>query len=105
MLENTGNRLTLKISRENLTQPCPDKIKYSTALSYKGLERDSVVLVIKDVFNASIDGLYQLLIGDSKVIDQHYLLLVRESVIKTNIFTLKGFLAVTSKLIINSYDQ
>lgn len=78
VLEN--NTDFLSIDKENLTVPHKNAIKYTTALTYKGLERDIVVLVVKDVYNPQIDGLYQLLIGASRARVRLYVLVDNESV-------------------------
>ncbi|MBL0065472.1 MAG: hypothetical protein IPP38_10785 [Bacteroidetes bacterium] len=51
-----------------------DGVKFTTALSYKGLERDVVILVMKDLNNQKIDTLYQLLIGASRARIRLYVL-------------------------------
>lgn len=53
-------------------------VKFTTALSYKGLERDLVVLVVKDLNDQRIDTFHQLLIGASRARLRLYLLVNSE---------------------------
>ena len=78
--ELESNELFLRINQESLTAICPGKIKFTTALSYKGLERDIVVLVINDFYNQKIDCIHQVLIGASRARIRLYLIIDKESV-------------------------
>jgi len=74
------NNSFVKITLENLCEQIPDKSKYVSALRYKGLERDIVILVIEDVYNQKIDALHQLLIGASRAKIRLYLLVDDKSI-------------------------
>lgn len=65
----------IKITTENLCVQIPEKSKYVSALRYKGLERDIVILVIEDMYNQKIDALHQLLIGASRAKIRLFILL------------------------------
>lgn len=68
-----------KFEKDNLHEPSP-KIKYTTALRYKGLEKDLVLLVVKDLFDERIKTYYQLYIGASRAKAKVVLLIDEESV-------------------------
>jgi hypothetical protein len=69
----------VRITKDTLTARLPGKIKFTTALTYKGLERDIVVLVVKDLYNEKIDCIHQVLIGASRARIRLYLLIDSES--------------------------
>lgn len=69
----------VRITNENLCRPENEKIKFCTALRYKGLERDIVILAIKDLYDKKSDALHQLLIGASRARVRLYLLVDEES--------------------------
>jgi superfamily I DNA and RNA helicase len=54
-----------KLDNDNINT-ISEKIRYTTALKYKGLEKDLVVLVINDLFNEKIQTFYQMYIGASR---------------------------------------
>lgn len=63
----------VRITPENLCSKL-DGVKFTTALSYKGLERDVVILVMKELYDKKINTLYQLLIGASRARIRVYVL-------------------------------
>ena len=54
-----------QLTNENVNSSS-EKIQFTTALKFKGLERDVVVMVVQDLFNQSHKTLYQLYIGVSR---------------------------------------
>lgn len=67
-----------KIEKGNLTTPS-EKIRYTSVLKYKGLEKDLVILVINDLFNEKIKTFYQMYIGASRAKAKVVLLIDDES--------------------------
>jgi hypothetical protein len=63
----------LRINTENLCSKS-ELIKFTTALTYKGLERDIVILLLKDIANPKSDIMHQMLIGASRARIRLYVL-------------------------------
>ena len=55
----------IKLNNENLVEET-NKIRYTTALKYKGLEDNIIILVVNDLENTKRDIVYQFFIGASR---------------------------------------
>ncbi|MBU0488175.1 MAG: NERD domain-containing protein [Bacteroidetes bacterium] len=63
----------LKLTNENLMVADP-RIKFTTALKFKGLEREVAIVVADDLQNQKIDTMYQLFIGCSRAKSRLYVI-------------------------------
>lgn len=69
----------LKLDNKNIIH-ASEKIKYTTALKFKGLDRDAVIVVINDLYNQEIQNLYQLYIGATRAKAKLYIFIDKESI-------------------------
>ena len=64
-LDNLMSDDFIKLNNENLVKET-NKIRYTTALKYKGLEDNIIILVVNDLKNTERDIVYQFFIGASR---------------------------------------
>jgi len=69
----------LKLNNINITQPS-NKIKYTTCLKFKGLDRSAVIVVVNDLYNQKIQTLHQLYIGVTRAKAKLYIMVDKVSV-------------------------
>jgi hypothetical protein len=67
-----------KLTLSNIGEPA-SKFRYTTCLSYKGIDNDIVVLIVNELFNEKIKNIYQLLLGASRARAKLFLLIDKTS--------------------------
>jgi len=77
-LDNKIPKEFRKLSKSNLDVE-DNKIRYSTALKYKGLEDNTIVLILHDIYGPNTDIVHQFFIGASRAIAQLFVLIDEES--------------------------